>query len=271
MSLLSAAEREKWTPFIEQYRRVRARDGFCRTDPDYYRALPVVPPSDPDFDRWRVRQASFAHFRAFLETFAGGRRLRVLDLGAGNGWLSAWLASAGHRPVAVDLVADETDGLGAVRHYETPFVAVQADFESLPVAPHQFDLVVFNGTLHYTRDVADTFRRACRMLDGAGAVAVMDSPLFESKKAGADMVAARDRAFAEVYGLTPVPASGVGYLTRAELEHVSGTQGLRATFVRSRGSWRWEVRRTLDRWRSGRELATFGVWWARTPRSGVPS
>ena len=41
--------------------------------------------------------------------------IRVLDVGAGNSWLSHRLASFGHQVVAVDRLDDELDGLGAWR------------------------------------------------------------------------------------------------------------------------------------------------------------
>ena len=41
------------------------------------------------------------------------RALRILDLGAGNGWMSYRLALQGHLPIAVDLLTNDRDGLGA--------------------------------------------------------------------------------------------------------------------------------------------------------------
>jgi predicted RNA methylase len=45
------------------------------------------------------------------------RPLDLLDLGAGTGWMSYRLALRGHHPVAVDLLNDDRDGLGAARHF----------------------------------------------------------------------------------------------------------------------------------------------------------
>ncbi len=95
--------------------------------------------------------------------------MRVLDLGAGSGWLSHRLATLGYRVVAVDRLDDEADGLGACRHYPIAFPAVQADFDALPFEPHQFDLVVFDGSLHYSPNPAATLARGARACLGPAA------------------------------------------------------------------------------------------------------
>src|SRR5260370_16718616 len=93
-----------------------------------------------------------------------GRPLRILDLGAGSGWLSARLTEVGHSCVAVDWLDDAEDGLGAIRHYPIRFTCVQADFDDLPLAPGQFDVAIFNASLHYSNDPARTLRQPRAML-----------------------------------------------------------------------------------------------------------
>src|SRR5712692_8280483 len=72
-------------PFLAHYRRVREEDGYRQRDSAYYRSLPRVGPRDAQAARWRVRQESFRHLVQVLPRM-GRRPLRVLDLGAGNGW-----------------------------------------------------------------------------------------------------------------------------------------------------------------------------------------
>ena len=44
------------------------------------------------------------------------------------------------------------------------FTSVQADFDALPFSPRQFDLVIFNGSLHYAQEPVSTIAAARRML-----------------------------------------------------------------------------------------------------------
>ena len=123
--------------------------------PDYYSICrPSRRPIRTRAD-WRIRRETYHHLLGHVLA-AGPQPLRVLDLGAGSGWLSHRLASLGHHAVAVDAIDDAVDGLGAARHYASDFVRVQADFDALPFAPAQFDLVIFNGSLHYAPDTAAT-------------------------------------------------------------------------------------------------------------------
>ena len=108
----------------------------------------------------------------------------MADLGAGNGWLANRLALAGHTVAAVDLNVDPADGLGACRHYANRFETAQADFDALPFGDTSLDLVVFNGSLHYSTDYAATLGEALRTLRPGGTLAVLDSPVYTDPASG---------------------------------------------------------------------------------------
>lgn len=255
---LAAAE-----PELRQYRTVRAREGYRVAPAEYYRMLPCVRPDDPHAPEWRIRAESFQQLLRRARLDGGSAPRRVLDLGAGNGWLSHRLTLLGHQVVAADRLDDDEDGLGACRHYAAPFARVHADFDALPFAPGQFDLVVFNGSLHYAPDVAATLARARCMLAPGGALAVMDSPMFRRDADGHTMVAEKLRRFRTEYGLTTVVHPHVGFLTLTALAQAAEPIGLRGQFLRSRGPLRWRVGREIARFRLRREPAAFGVWLAQ--------
>jgi SAM-dependent methyltransferase len=163
----------------------------------------------------------------------------------------------------VDAIDDEVDGLGATRHYQTRFAAVQADFDALPFAPGQFDLVVFNGSLHYAADAAATLERAHRVLAPGGTLVVMDSPMFRADGDGTAMVGAQLRRFMMECGCADVVQAGAGYLTFARLADIAEKLALRPQFVPSRGSLGWRLRRSVARVRLRRAPAAFGLWVAR--------
>ena len=248
---LTAARLAALEPFLRHYRVVREREGRRRRAADYYRALPVVDRRDPHATEWHIRRETYRQLLNGCLASAPNPS-RVLDLGAGCGWLSHRLAELGHHVVSLDILDDETDGLGAVRHYAEPFPAVQADFDRLPFAPEQFDVVVFNGSLHYARDVAATLWSARRVLARGGALVVMDSPMFPSSVDGDAMMARR----ADV-------VHGAGYVTYAGLDAIAAALGLRASFTASRGPVTWRLRRQVARLRLGRAPAAFGLWVAR--------
>lgn len=246
---------EELGPLLSQYRRVREHDGYRHRDAAYYRALPTVAHADPDVAVWRVRQQSFRHLCAgILRT----RSRRVLELGAGNCWLTNRLTELGHRCVAVDLLDDSEDGLGAARHYETSFTRMQADFDRLPLEPKQFDVVIFNASLHYSEDPAATLRQAGKALATGGTLVVMDSPVFASEADGQQMVADRRRRFG-AYLDAPLEW-GAGYLSVEVLERAAFEAGVVVRRIPSRGGPHWALRRWIAGQRLRRQPASFGIW-----------
>jgi SAM-dependent methyltransferase len=259
---LTADRGARLEPFVRQYRIVREREGRRPATADYYRHLPSVAPGDPHATEWRIRRETYHHLLGHVLA-AGPRPLHVLDLGAGSGWMSHRLTALGHRPVAVDAIDDDVDGLGATQHYEPGFAAVQADFDALPFAPGQFDLVVFNGSLHYAADAAATLERAHRMLGPGGTLVVMDSPMFRADGDGSAMVGARLRHFTSACGCADVVQPGAGYLTFARLGSIAEKLAMHPQFWPSRGSLAWRLRRSVARLRLRRAPASFGLWVAR--------
>jgi SAM-dependent methyltransferase len=260
---LTPTRAAKLAPFIHQYQVVRDRDGHRRAWPaEHYRLLPSVSRDDAQAAEWLVRRETYHHLLHWVLA-SSSQPMQILDVGAGTGWLSHRLASLGQRVVALDVLDDQADGLGACRHYIVPFVAVQADFDALPFAPGQFDLVVFNGSLHYATDAATTLARARRMLTADGVLAVMDSPMFSRDCDGDAMVDDKHRDFQGELGIANTVRAGIGYLTFARLGAIAESMDLRTRFVPTRGPLPWRLKRRLAWLRLGRAPAAFGLWMAR--------
>lgn len=253
----------RMAPFVEQYRRVRDADGYRPRDAAYYRRLPQVADDDPRAAEWRIRRDSFRQFcRVVLEP-AGSSGIRVLDLGAGSGWLSHQLTAAGHNAVAVDLLDDDADGLGVCRYYPIPFALVQAQFEALPFAGGCADVVVFNASLHYAAESERVLVEARRVLLPGGTIVVMDSPMFARAQDGEAMVRAQAADFRTRYGIAEPERPGTGYLTFAGLQAAVTRLGMRGRFHPTRGPLGWRLRRLWARLKIGRAPASFGAWVAR--------
>jgi SAM-dependent methyltransferase len=260
---LSGPRAARAEAFAVQYRTVRSGDGFRQDEPQYYRMLPYVAAADPRAAEWRIRRSSYATLRRQLlpDTWQGA--LRIADLGAGCGWLAHKLVALGHSAVAVDRFDDDVDGLGACRHYPVQFPAVRADFDALPFEPEQFDMVVFNASLHYSPDPGATLDAADRLLVPGGVIVVMDSPMFHDAGDGRQMVTSELARFARERAAVSPERAGIGFLTFAALDRAAVGLKKTATFTPSRGPLGWRLRRAIGRIRLGRPPASFGVWVAR--------
>lgn len=260
---LTSERRALVEPFLMQYRLVREQDGYRVSGEHYHRALPSVAPGDPQAPTWRIRQRSFERLCRDVLSHPDGETPAVLDLGAGNGWLSYQLTRRRCRAVAVDLLADDQDGLGACRHYDAPFACVQADFDALPFAPGQFDVVVFNGSLHYARDVAATLSQAVPMLAANGTLVVVDSPMFREEADGAAMRERLRERLRREYGVAEPIEPGEGFLTFSRLEAWASSGGRTSRFFPTNEGWRRRLLRLAPAHaRGGSRPARFGVWVA---------
>ena len=248
--------------FLAQYRSVRDREGYRVGAPEYYRALPWTPPSDPQHAIWAIRQRSFERFRTMVLARFPQSRPRVLDLGAGNGWLSYRLTRDGCRVVAVDIYDDDRDGLGAARHYDAEFPRLMADFDALPFAGRQFDVVVFNGSLHYAPNARATLARVASVVARGGVLAVVDSPMFDCPVAGAAMRRRSMERFRREFGVAQPIVPGEGFLIFNALQETARGLGFDASFFESQGSLQWTLGRWAGRIRHGIRPPRFGVWWA---------
>src|ERR1700693_5853123 len=115
--------------FLADYTKIRHAEGRGSNDAAYYQELPYRDLSGKNAAQWRIRARSFQYFeRGILRNMEreSERPLRILDVGAGNGWMSWRLALRGHDVVALDIFRDERDGLGALSQYPLPLAGVAA-------------------------------------------------------------------------------------------------------------------------------------------------
>ncbi len=250
--------------FIREYetiRRAEGRGGMGVDPAAYVRALPYFDLSGRMAADWRIRAASFDAF--FAQVFRPLERanapLTVLDLGAGNGWLSNRLAARGHHLAAVDLMTNDFDGLGCHRYFDHPFTPAQAEFEHLPFADASADLVIFNASLHYAVDVGVTLAEALRVLKAAGRLVVLDSPIYHDASSGAQMVKERESQFAKQYGFASNSLPSKNYLTYDEIKAWGKTLNLHWQILTPFYGFSWALRPIKAKLFGRREPAKFHV------------
>jgi SAM-dependent methyltransferase len=210
--------------FLEDYATVRHAEGRGLANPAYYCELPDRDLSGRNSEQWRIRARSFHTFERVILTDAerqAGRELDVLDLGAGNGWMSHRLALRRHRVVALDIFCDDLDGLGALRHYPFRFPAAAAEFDSLPFRDAAFDLAIFNASFHYSSDYGRTLTEVRRCLRPTGQVVIMDSPVYRCSEHGEMMRAERQAHYENLYGFRSDALKSIEYLDQRMIEELS--------------------------------------------------
>jgi SAM-dependent methyltransferase len=262
-----------WLPvgldrFVREYRVVRRAEGWGSADGAYYRALPYRDLTRRFESIWRIRAKSFDTLvAAVVEPLerASPRALDVVDLGAGNAWLAYRLAQRGHHVIAVDVLEDPLDGLGAVRHYARKVLPVIAEFDRLPLPTAGMDLAVFNASLHYSTSYDTTLREALRLLRPCGTLVILDTPMYTDPTSGAKMVREREAHFVRAFGFASNALPSEHYLTPARLDELSNGLGLRFQVYQPRLDWRSTGQRAIDGMRARRVPATFPLIVTKRP------
>ncbi|MFL6450136.1 MAG: class I SAM-dependent methyltransferase [Bryobacteraceae bacterium] len=231
--------------FLEQYRQVRHAEGRGSHDAAYYRALPYEDLTGQNSSMWAMRARSYRYLETKLlpkwEQVVS-RPLDILDLGAGNCWMSYRLGLRNHHVTALDIFDDPLDGLGAARWYPFSIPTIEAEFNTLPFAPDTFDLIIYNAAIHYSTDYFETLGEAQRCLRPSGRVVIIDSPVYRSREHGVRMVAERKLTYRKKYGFASDAMNSIEFLDEPVLQLLSKSLGLQWRVHRPWYGWHWHLR-----------------------------
>ena len=217
--------RLRYARFVREYESIRAAEGRGSSNDDYYLALPYRDPSGRLSAQWALRARTFRYIeRKIMPRFTplSHYRLRILDLGAGNGWMSYRLASQGHAPVAVDLLTNDQDGLGAAKHYEQRLaISIPADSRRrsticlLPIP----NLIWRSSMLRFTTRRITKRRWLKRFAVSArgGTVLIADTPWYSDEWSGLRMLDERRALFIQRYGFPSDELKSLEFLTDQRL------------------------------------------------------
>lgn len=262
-------EREShFARFVSDYERIRKAEGRCSRDSDFYLALPYRDRTGNNTGQWKIRARSYEFMlRRILKPALADSDGRVLDIGAGNCWLSFRLAQEGYRPFAVDLLTNAEDGLGAAEHYRGAlpglFPRFRAEMNHLPFRDHQFDAAIFNASFHYAEDYEETLRETLRCVLPGGVIILCDSPWYSSERGGERMLTERRAAFLAKYGTASDALPSREYLTSQRLSALEESLSLQWAVYSPYYGLRWAMRPLVAWLRGRREPSRFCIYVIR--------
>ena len=164
---------------------------------------------------WAAPEISWGLFRlpeADLQLLGDLDGLRVVELGCGTAYFSAWLARAGAHPVGVDLSRHQ---LATARRCQLrtalPFPLVEADAEHVPLCTGAFDLVVSEYGAGPWCDPRQWLPEAARLLRPGGRLIFLTNSVLAGLCVPADEGFAGDRLLRGQRDLYPIawPDGGV--------------------------------------------------------------
>ena len=246
-----------------EYARYRAEEGrgYAAT-----RLLQLPYLTDgPHASQWAIRARTFEAFMSKVLRPAAARMhrpLEVLDLGAGNGWLSYRVALEGHRAFALDIRNDSVDGLGASAPFRRLAPAMEclvAPFDATPLSSGSVDIALFNASLHYATDLRAVVREASRVTRPGGQIAILDTPFYAREADGLAMVAEKRTRFGDRAQLL-MDLPFIEFLTRERLREA--LPELEWTRHRVRYPLAYELRPLIAALTGKRVPSRFDLWVA---------
>jgi ubiquinone/menaquinone biosynthesis C-methylase UbiE len=129
----------------------------------------------------------FTEITKLLRLSGATKKLKILDLGCGNGIASYAFASLGHHVSAVDPDTSEDVGLGATAKLASllsngSIVTFRAFAESLPFPDSTFDIVYARQALHHFSDLQGGLAECSRVLKPQGLLLATREHVVNDKK-----------------------------------------------------------------------------------------
>lgn len=209
----------------DAYERVR-RNELRLLDDDIVRGLPATGATTVHAAEWRVRERTM---RRVLR-IAGTRPRSILEVGCGNGWLSAHLAAAGHKVSGLDTGATELAQAARVFN-DRNITWLHGDPWADALTGQHFHLILFAASIQYFQDLHALLNRCRDLLHHEGEVLIVDSPFYTDSDA-AHRAYERSRAY---YASVNVPEMAAHYHHHTIEQLAEATSGAALTRIPPRG------------------------------------
>jgi ubiquinone/menaquinone biosynthesis C-methylase UbiE len=167
--------------FEDLYIAVRQQEKRVYTDEQ----LQLLPDIDHIYyDEWKIRKRSSERLITYLEK--KHKPLRILEVGCGNGWLSAKLSNIPNtRVTGLDINQVEIEQAQRVFKMDN-LDFIYDSFNESTFENENFDVIVFAASLQYFPSVINVLKQALTILRHSGEIHIIDTPFYtplETEKA----------------------------------------------------------------------------------------
>lgn len=164
--------------FEKLYIQLREKEGRIYTDEELL-LLPAISPSHLHFKEWQIRRKSCAHLINYLS--AKKISLDILEIGCGNGWLSAKLSAIPSATVTgVDVNGCELEqAVRVFKQQKNLYFRYENILEST-CDDQQFDIIVFAASIQYFPSLQKIIKKALSLLRLNGEIHIIDSSFYKN-------------------------------------------------------------------------------------------
>lgn len=182
-----AAIPDKHVSFDQLYFDLRQKEGRIYSDADVA-TLPFIDGSHPCYHEWSIRKHSLKALLSYIERkdiFS-----TILEVGCGNGWLSARIAKgAGAEVTGIDINTYEIEQAARVFNHIPGLHFINTSLQDESLQDQKFDMILFAASIQYFPALKPVIQTAVEHLTLQGEVHIIDSPFYLPQ----EVAAARQR------------------------------------------------------------------------------
>jgi 2-polyprenyl-3-methyl-5-hydroxy-6-metoxy-1,4-benzoquinol methylase len=169
------------TEFEDLYLTVRRKEGRFYTDEQVSR-LPEIDEIHPYFHEWQMRARSANRLISYLQK--KNRPLSILEIGCGNGWLSAKMEEMdGALVTGMDANKPEIEQARRVfKNSSVRFIYNTFNPESFGNFV-KFDVIVFAASFQYFPSARAIIDEAGKLLNAGGEIHILDTHFYDTEQA----------------------------------------------------------------------------------------
>lgn len=162
--------------FERLYISLRKKEGRYFTENEIAK-LPKVTHSHPLFKEWKIRKKNCNHLLDYIKK--EGRICNILEVGCGNGWLTAQLSSVTKgSATGIDINRAELKKAKKVFQKRQGLNFVYGDIHSGILADQKFDIIVFAASVQYFKSFKEIINTALQHLTLQGEIHILDTPFY---------------------------------------------------------------------------------------------
>ncbi|MCW3090204.1 MAG: hypothetical protein JWP81_1273 [Ferruginibacter sp.] len=182
--------------FADQYIQLRKKEGRLYSD-EVVQSLPVVSSAHPQYSEWRIRKRSSDRLLKYLRK--KNTSPNILEIGCGNGWLTARMATVTKGKVwGIDINSIEIEQARRVFGSISNCRFIEGNIFSGVLEDNKFDFIIFAASIQYFPCLEEILNTALSFLTLQGEIHIMDSKLYQYKEISAAQQ--RSKAYFDLTG-----------------------------------------------------------------------
>ena len=169
--------------FEQLYAGLRKKEDRMYTDDEVAR-LPVINNAHPYYKEWAIRRKSLKRLLEYI--IHRNNEPSILEIGCGNGWLSAQLATVTTGQVTgIDINETEIEQAKRVFHHSPNLDFKLCSLQDEALQDKNFDIIVFAASVQYFASLKNIISRAMEYLTLQGEIHIIDSNFYKQSEIAA--------------------------------------------------------------------------------------